>query len=247
MSVNFSMETIDYCKMNPAATARPGYQDSHLGEALSDDNYAKPMSTRKEETRLQNYTSLRKSKIEERNYMQIKVATDDSDRAHLKKMSDFMRALCCVVVYVTVTFVITSTLLAYTIWTVSDLRNDYKGICTDLGRKVDEIHGNVSALRSNVTYLHDNYTRNMSILESEVNSLHSKVDGTCVYTKCIGTCTSQCTVSITYCLFLCPSSSMGPKPVNAHHKITFIYIIIVTCHLGNDTKIEQNKLVYPPK
>lgn len=211
MSVNLAMETIDYCKMNPAGSARPGCQESNPGEDVGDNHYANLTRTGQEDfkrRRLKDYASLRKSKIDERNYMQIKVqneATDDSEKAHLKKTSDFKRALCCVVVYVTVTFVITSTLLAYTVWTVADLRNDYDSYCTDFGRKVDEIHGNISALQGNVTSLHENYTRNISELEqsvhslqSEVDTLHSKVDSTYHYAMCVNNCFSytQCTVSL---------------------------------------------------
>ena len=143
MSANFSLETIDYCKMSPAAVACPRYEDAPaLGGPGGDNIYANPTNTGKDElkrSRLTEYATLRESKLDERHYTRIKVqneGTDDSEGVHKKKTKNyFMWALCCVVIYITVTFVITSALLAYTMWNVAELK---KACCRDFSSGVGE-------------------------------------------------------------------------------------------------------------
>lgn len=142
MSANFSLETIDYCVMSPAAVASPRYQDTPM--EAGDSVYAKPTNTgenRLKRSRLQEYASLRESKLDERNYTCIRVQKGDADhstKTHKKKKKKnyYARALFCVVIYITVTFIITSALLAYIMWNVTDLK---KSCCRDCTSNVNYV------------------------------------------------------------------------------------------------------------
>lgn len=180
------METVEYCRMSPAATSPPDCLEtsSHemdLGQER-DGNYASPSKNTTRET-AQGYASLRRSKLDEREYTNIKLQrgnpeNEDSKRAPSKN-NKLMCALCCIVVFVTVTLVITSTLLAITIWTVYDTRNNSAEYCSGVSSSIDEIRRNVSNLRREVTHLHTYLHDSVSKLEQDAQSLHSGVRNIC--------------------------------------------------------------------
>jgi hypothetical protein len=205
--MNFPMDTIDYCEMTQAASAQDGYEESNFGDAKTDDNYDKPVSTRRDlgRNQPQEYTTLRESKLDERNYMQMEVQNraPEAPRSAKGKKNSVVWPLCCIVLYVTLTFLITSSLLAYTIWNVVDLRNnkcDCPGGNISTYVQIAEIQRIVSTLNTEMVEIQGsisrdccrNYTREVERLEQSLREI-------CSFTHCTANChsgSSQCTVSI---------------------------------------------------
>ncbi len=157
------METIEYCQMRPAS-ANPDTEDTHRENQEDKHHYENPGKLGKD-SKAGDYARLRQSKMDDQNYTLINVKNRDAERAQLKKMNDLVRAMCCVVGYVTFTFVITSGLLAYTIWSVTDLRRGQVG--TD-----DLMNGRMATLSSNITGVQSYVSRlllNVTRLETRLN------------------------------------------------------------------------------
>lgn len=194
--MDLALEKIDYCQMNPSATAEPDNPDTHL-EHEDDNDYTNVSKLRKNlgRSKLLDYASLRRSKMEERQYTNIKTnqnrEAQDAEKVQLKKMKMLMHAMYCVAGYVTVTFLITGALLTYTIWTMADLRYDQRECCADLSNSVAKIRKSASTLQSNVSHLYGDYASihaTVNELEKGASRLSKKIDSTCESTLCIITC-----------------------------------------------------------
>ena len=177
--------TTEYCQMNPASIANLNKQETskehkngsdHCEEIEMDENhYMNPRKPQKGDTV---YARLRQSRIHENNYTLIRKKKES------KKSSEAKRAMCCIIVFLTVTFVITSSLLAYTIWMVSDLSEDY--IINDKDIR-SELSGNADHFNDSITALMDSIEE----LQSELRDLRTEIFHNCRAIQCVRNCLSS--------------------------------------------------------